>query len=132
MLLPFAWQKDCVISDKVRKAPEATPPPHPSLLSLRFPQYFLPTVHPTSPHLSPLLLGKHGVSALQGHRLLHLSCQWRRCWGGMLCTVCLGGAEGGVLQRPGMWAGAGGHLHFSHLCLTTEIPFPNTLLPASL
>lgn len=109
MLLPFAWQKDCLISNKVQKAPEATP-------RLSSPFDFLnisgTTIHPTCPHLSLLLLGKHGMSASQGHRLLHLSCWWRwdvmhgvfvwccRCSSGRGCCRDRGTTHVGRCRRP--------------------------------
>lgn len=98
----------------------------PPFLSLQFPQYFHPTVEATSPHLSPLLLGKHAVSAPQvpGPQavtpvvllLLLLPGQ-----GGVVCyawCVCVllvqkwGGEVFAETEGPGLWAGASGYLHF--------------------
>lgn len=133
VLLPFAWQKDCVISDKVRKAPEATSPRLSSpfdFLNISFPPFTqpLPTCH--------LCCWVNTVCLL--YRATGC-CTCRASGGGAgvgcyarcVCVVLRGGCCRDLVcgQVPeaiciSQWV--------SHLCLTAEIPFPNTRLPPSL
>lgn len=117
--LPFAWQKGCVISDKVRNAPEAMS----SRLSSPF-NFLNISIPPLSHPLPSCHLWCWGnmrclLSRSPGHRLLHLSCCWWWWWGAVLCTVCLCGAGaavggGGCCKDWGTWfvGRCRRHLHF--------------------
>lgn len=132
VLLPFAWQKDCVISDKVRKAPEATSSRLPTrfdFLNISFPPFTqpLPTCH--------LCCWVNTV------------CLLYRATGCCTCRASGGGAGVGCYARCVCVVLGGGCCRdlvcgqvleaicifqwVPHLCLTSEIPFPNTLLPPS-
>lgn len=93
------------LSDKVRKAPEATPA-HPLPRSSYIDSFLLHPSHPNTPSLPPsrTLLSKSISRSLHyrslGHRLLHL-------WGENVCILCLcvvsavgERGEEGLLGRP--------------------------------
>lgn len=116
VLLPFAWQKDCVISDEVWKAPEATSSRLSSpfnFLNISIPPLSqpLPTCHLCC-WVNMLCL----LHRSRGHRLWHLSCcwwWWGECYAWCVCVVLVQ-RWGGVAETegPGLWAGAAGLLHF--------------------
>lgn len=110
----------------------------PPLLSLLFPQYFHPSIEPSSPHLSPLLLGKHAVSAPQvpgpqaaapAVLLPLLVVGWAVMHGVFLCGAgaAVQGRGRGVLERlRDLVCGQVPQAiciseRVSHLCLTAEV-----------